>query len=89
MTTVSFRVPEELKNRMDEHPEINWSAVLREQITDELDKRRERDLAQAVLTTDRLSGAIDPETEREQDTTEVIHEWREKRYGPQNTDESA
>lgn len=86
MATVSFRVPEELKARMDEHAEINWSAVLRERIADELEKRRERDLAQAVLTSERLSGTIDPEAVREQDSTRTIREWRERRYGSRESD---
>ncbi len=32
MTTMTLAVPEELKQKMEEFPEINWSAVAREAI---------------------------------------------------------
>lgn len=32
MVSITLSVPEELKSMMDEHPEINWSAVAREAI---------------------------------------------------------
>lgn len=87
MATVSVRVPDELKERMDELDEINWSAVLREHIKGVLDNRRDRDLAHAVLTSERLSQDIDPSTVTEQDTTEVIRQWRSNRFGPGRGDD--
>ncbi len=30
MATLTVSIPDELKRRMDKHPEINWSAFLRE-----------------------------------------------------------
>lgn len=87
MATISVRVPDELKARMDEHAEINWSAVVREHLAETLDEQRERRLARAVLTSERLSGAIDPEDVRDQDTTGIVREWRDRRYGTRN-DES-
>ena len=32
MVSITLSVPEDLKSMMDEHPEINWSAVAREAI---------------------------------------------------------
>lgn len=34
MPTITVRVDEELKERMDRHPEINWSEVTRQAITE-------------------------------------------------------
>lgn len=85
MPTVSFRVSAELKERMEEHDEINWSAILREQIRDELSDLETRDLAHAVATSERLSGAIDPEAVADQNSAERIREWRDGRYGPGST----
>lgn len=36
MTTMTLAVPEELKEKMDEFPEINWSAVAREAIKNKI-----------------------------------------------------
>lgn len=81
MATVSFRVPDEVKARMDEHDEVNWSAVLRAHIEAELSGLESRDVAHAVATSERLSGEIDPDDVSEQNTAEVIREWRDRRYG--------
>lgn len=82
MATVSFRVPDDLKARMDEHPEVNWSAVLREQIARELDELGERNLARAVLVSEHLSAAVDPAAAEEADVAGAVREWRDRRYGP-------
>jgi hypothetical protein len=58
MATVSFCIPDELKEKMDEHDEINWGAVLRSNIEDELDRLESRDVAHAVAASERLSGEI-------------------------------
>lgn len=34
MPTITVRVDEDLKERMDRHPEINWSEVTRQAITE-------------------------------------------------------
>jgi hypothetical protein len=36
MVSITLSVPEDLKSMMDEHPEINWSAVAREAIKERL-----------------------------------------------------
>ncbi|MFB6352501.1 MAG: hypothetical protein ABEJ92_00290 [Halobacteriales archaeon] len=82
MATVSVRVPDELKARMEEHETVNWSAVIREHIRAELEEREERSLAAAVAKSERLSATIDPDAVADQNTAELIREWRDRRYGP-------
>lgn len=82
MATVSVRVSDELKARMEEHPSVNWSAILREHIRRELDERESRQLARAVATNEQLRARIDPEEVAEQNSAELIREWRDHRYGP-------
>lgn len=40
MVSVTLSVPEDLKAEMDEHPEINWSAVARQSIEEKLAELR-------------------------------------------------
>ena len=84
MATVSLRVPDDLKRRMEEHGEVNWSAVLRESIEDELAELESRRLAHAVGTSERLSGEIDPNEVEDRDSADLVREWRERRYGPES-----
>jgi predicted DNA-binding protein len=81
MPTVSVRVPSEIKERMERHDEINWSAVLRKVIEAELDEIESHNLAHAVATSERLSQDIDEREVAEQNSAEIIREWRERRYG--------
>ena len=86
MATVSLRVPDELKRKMDEHGEINWSAVLRANIKDEIERLESRRIGHAVATSERLSNEIDEAEVRDQNTAEIIREWRDERYGADSTD---
>ena len=86
MATVSLRVPDELKRKMDEHDEINWSAVLRANLKDEIERLESRRIGHAVATSERLSNEIDEADVRDQNTAEIIREWRDKRYGADSTD---
>lgn len=81
MGTVSFRVPDELKERMDDHDDVNWSAVLRSYIEEELQDREARNVAHAVATSERLSNSIDPEEVAETNTAETVRTFRDRRYG--------
>lgn len=81
MATVSLRVPDELKEKMDQHGEINWSALIRANIEEEIEQLESRSIGHAVATSERLSNGI-PEAEvKDQNTAETIREWRDKRYG--------
>ena len=79
MGTVSFRVPDEIKERMEEHDEINWSAVLRDHIEEELHRLESRNIAHAVATSERLSSAIDTDEVATTNTAEQIREFRDAR----------
>jgi predicted DNA-binding protein len=81
MATVSFRVPDEIKEKMDAHDEINWSAVLRQEIEEAIADLEHRNVAHAVATSERLSQAIDTDDVAEENTADVIREFRDTRYG--------
>jgi len=80
MATVSLRVPDDLKKRMDEHGEINWSAVIRANIEEEVERLESRGIGHAVATSERLSNEIGEEEVMDENTAETIREWRNKRY---------
>jgi len=80
MATVSFRVPDEMKAKMEEYDEINWSAVFRQHIEDEVAELEARNVAHAVATSERLSGEIDPDEVDDESTTDLIREFRDSRY---------
>lgn len=81
MGSVSLRVPDDVKERMERHDEINWSAVIRAHIEEELDELESRSIGHAVATSERLSGVIDSEDVADRNTAETIREWRDRRYG--------
>lgn len=80
MATVSVRVPDELKARMDQYEQVNWSAVLRRQIEAELADLGTRNVARAVATSERLSREIDAESVEDEDITRVIRGFRDERH---------
>lgn len=81
MATVSFRVPDEIKEKMEAHDEINWSAVLRQEIEEAIADLERRNVAHAVATSERLSQQIDEVDVAEDNTADVIREFRDIRYG--------
>lgn len=48
MTTLTVRVPPDLKERMLSHPELNWSAFIRKAIDAELERMQRNEAAQAI-----------------------------------------
>lgn len=85
MATVSIRVPEEVKERMQAYEHINWSAVLRDEIEEHLNALASRNMAHAVATSERLSQQIDADEVADQNTADVIRRWRDDRYGEEST----
>jgi len=81
MATVSLRVPDDVKKKMDEHAEINWSAVIRANIEEEIGRLESRSIGHAVATSERLSNEIDEEEVTDENTADTIRKWRDKRYG--------
>ena len=80
MATVSLRVSDDLKEKMDEHGEINWSAVIRANIEEEIERLESRSIGHAVATSERLSDELDEGEVKDENTAETIREWRDKRY---------
>jgi Arc/MetJ-type ribon-helix-helix transcriptional regulator len=75
MTTISVRIDDELKKKMEAHPDINWSGVIRAAINDRTDRNKDRDLVKAIIITEKLRRKPKPGW----DSTKVIREWRQKR----------
>ncbi len=75
MTTISVRIDDELKKKMQAHPDINWSGVIRAAINDRTDQNKDRDMVQAIIITERLRR----KSRSGWDSTKVIREWRQKR----------
>ncbi|MEK6926293.1 MAG: hypothetical protein AABW50_03370 [Nanoarchaeota archaeon] len=79
-TTISLRINRDVKNRMKMHEEINWSAVLRRAIIENLENKEKVDLekrrkASEEIDKIRKSGVFDGG----KDSTLIIREWRNKR----------
>ena len=85
MRSVSFRVPDEVKERIEEHDEVNWSAILRRHIEKTLRELDSQNMAHAVATSERLSSAIDPDEVAGTNTAETVREFRDSRYGEDRT----
>lgn len=81
MATVSVRIPDRMKARMDQFPEVNWSAVLRNRLEEELDQREGRNIARAVLVSEQLSNGVDTDSLGEYDSAETIRAYRDSRRG--------
>ena len=77
MAIISVRIDDKLKKEMDKLKHINWSEVIRQAIMAKLRDETNRNLAKAVLLTERVRKKA-PEG---WDTTEIIRHWREHRFG--------
>ena len=79
-TTISLRINRELRDMMKSHEEINWSAILRRAIIENLKHREVIDLekrrkASEEIDKIRKSGVFSGG----KDSTLIIREWRNKR----------
>ena len=75
MTTVTVRVPREIRELMKKYRNVNWSEVVREAILKKIREESERNLAEAVLLNEKLRRKA-PEGG---DSVKVIRNWRRKR----------
>ena len=79
---ISVRVNKELRDKMKDQEEINWSAVLRRAIIENLENKEEkmnlekRRKAAKMMDEIRKSGAFNGG----KDSTLIIREWRDKRH---------
>ena len=77
---ISLRIDKSLKEQMRKHVHINWSALLRRALIEELEKMHKIDRARALKVLRgadkiRKSGAFNSE----KTGAEIIREWRDKR----------
>jgi len=75
MSTVTVRVPPEIRELMKKYRNVNWSEVVREAILKKIREESERNLAEAVLLNEKLRRKA-PEG---WDSVKVIRNWRRKR----------
>ncbi len=75
MPVISVRVDDELKKKMDKYKYINWSEIIRTEIVKIIERLESRNLAEALLINEKLR------KKSKTDTTKIIREWRERRYG--------
>jgi len=76
MAIISVRIDDKLKKEMDKLKHINWSEVIRQAIVSKLRDENNRNLAKAVLLTERVRKKASDGW----DTTEIIRHWREYRF---------
>ena len=83
MATITVRVDDELKRKMDELKDVNWSEVIREKIREvieEEERRRSRKkdfsrIARASLKAEELSSIFGGKN-----SEETIREWRDRNW---------
>ncbi len=78
--TISVRVDKKLHEQMKLHDEVNWSAILRKSIAEQLEEREQIDTVRARKAAQRIdelrrAGAF----KGGKSSVEIIREWREKR----------
>jgi len=77
MPLITVRVDEITKREMDT-VSINWSEAIRDAISTIITERRVRNRIRAAQLTDRIRMKAPPGF----DSTRIIREWRDRRYGP-------
>ncbi|RLI21818.1 hypothetical protein DRO47_03345 [Candidatus Bathyarchaeota archaeon] len=75
MSTVTVRVPREIRELMKKYRNVNWSEVVRKAILKKIREESERNLAEAVLLNEKLRRKA-PEG---WDSVKVIRDWRRMR----------
>lgn len=78
---ISVRINKELRDKMKSQEEVNWSAVLRRAIIENIERGKKVNLERrkkAIAMMDKLrkEGAFDGG----RNSTEIIREWRDKRH---------
>ena len=79
-TLISFRIDKYLKEKMKAHEDVNWSAVLRRAVIENLENKEKIDLEKrkrAIREMDRLRKMKVFDGGR--DSISIIREWRNKR----------
>lgn len=72
MVSITVRVSEEVKQKMNQLRGVNWSEVIRRAIEEEIRKARMREASRRI-------DALREKSKMKWDSTEVIRQWRERR----------
>ncbi len=78
MSTISVRIDNELKKKMESYKHINWSEVIRQSIVKAIENEQEVNRAKAIL----LNEKVRKKSSKNSDSTKIIRQFREQRYGP-------
>jgi len=81
MPIVSFRIPADLKTKMDDYDAVDWNLVIRSHLEAEIAALESRNVGHAVAVSERLSNTVPEAAVAEQNTGETIRKWRDERYG--------
>lgn len=78
MTTMSTKIPEKLKKRVDKLPHINWSEVMRLSIIRKVEEEEEKMIRRDRNSIERSLQIISKIRRKAQgNTTEELRKWRE------------
>jgi len=77
MTSISVRIPDEIKKKMKNLNHINWSDEIRAVILKIIDREENINIAKALLSNEELR----KEAPSKWDSTDLIRYWRDNRYG--------
>jgi len=77
MRVITIRLDEETQDAMKNVKGVNWSEVLRRRIRDVARQRSRANKVKALLAAQSLS----KKAPKGFDSTKVIRNWRDKRYG--------
>lgn len=72
MVSITVRVSEEVKQKMNQLKGVNWSEVIRRAIEEEIRKARMREASRRI-------DVLREKSKMKWDSTEVIRQWRERR----------
>lgn len=72
MVSITVRVSEEVKQKMNQLRGVNWSEVIRRAIEEEIRKARMREASRRI-------DVLREKSKMKWDSTEVIRQWRERR----------
>ena len=73
--TVGVRMHDELKKKMKRYKYLNCNEVIRAEILRIIDRLESRNVAEALLINEKIR------KKSNRDTTEILRDWREHRYG--------
>lgn len=85
MARIRFWVPDELKERMNDHNEIDWDSVLRRHLKNDITSLDDCDVARAVKTSERLSQEIDHNEVANDNIANVIREFQDSTNRTEST----